>query len=148
MILYLFESLCFVDPCNYVFLNFPMFYDSFGINIVGNLVFNNSLFLLLILNFYVTIVNVYLLVQSNMDDYEFHRSLGETCLDLFSGIGFKYTVDAVSSMYDILSSYMIKLCLTLNNHIVVSITIITNSKLFIIIASFLSLFVFLYLLYL
>lgn len=65
MILYLFESLLYIDSLNYVFLNFPSLYDSFGLNIVGNLVFNNSLFLLLIFNFYITLLNVHYLFLSS-----------------------------------------------------------------------------------
>ncbi len=66
MLLYMFESVLFVDPLNYVlFFNFPSLVNSFGLNIVGNLVFNNSLFMLLILSFYVTLLNVYLLFQSS-----------------------------------------------------------------------------------
>ena len=67
MILYMFESLLFLDPLNYVFLNFPSLYAGSSLNIVGNLVFNNSLFVLLILSFYVTLVNVYLIFQSAVE---------------------------------------------------------------------------------
>lgn len=65
MILYMFESVLFIDPLsNILFFNFPSLINSFGLNIAGNLVFNNSLFILLILTFYVTLLNVYLLFQS------------------------------------------------------------------------------------
>jgi hypothetical protein len=65
MVLYMFESLIYCDPLNYVFLNYPSLYNSYGLNIAGTLVFNNSLFILLIMQFYVTLINVYLLFSSS-----------------------------------------------------------------------------------
>ena len=63
---YLFQSIRFLSLLNFLFVCFPCSLSLFinlGFNRVGNLVFDNSLFHLIVLIFYVTIVNIKSLID-------------------------------------------------------------------------------------
>ena len=74
---YLFQSINYLDSNSSVFLYFPFslslsLFINIGFNRVGNLVFDNSLFHLIVLIFYVSIVNILSLYNHSFLCYSYY----------------------------------------------------------------------------